>query len=377
MEFDPTEDISFPQGTETITITFHGQNPITKHPILISYHLKVPADYVRVKFLKTRDPRGRHPRQRNSQCTSLANTSSSLARLNNITLGALFSDLRYDVSYQQVEHIRIEPASTGSSESALITPTAALPSATTSANLTESIGSAPLRVSNAACDKPDGIAASDQNAQSLQCKPRGETRAKRHPKNFGGGSTVSVVIPSTPSVPKSTYPRTRSQSRNPHSDASPCCFNDVSQSGLSCSSNRNSDRPSSPPPSPPSSHIHKDSSIYDACPVCKEPGELFRIKGQGFVWCDKHCNQIPVLRSSDSKDSDVRRSRDDQRIPEKLVPKSKAPAVTTATTQSSSGKRLKGRGNGKTSKKRDCSPVESKRKRRHVTPDEDSSSEST
>ena len=74
MEFDQTEDVAFPPGTETITIAFHGHDRITKHPILISYHLKVPADYSRLQFLKAKSKRARLPRQRNLQHPSLPNT---------------------------------------------------------------------------------------------------------------------------------------------------------------------------------------------------------------------------------------------------------------------------------------------------------------
>ncbi|MCJ1392127.1 hypothetical protein MMC18_004994 [Xylographa bjoerkii] len=379
MEFDPTEDIFFPPGTETITIAFHGQNPITKHPILISYHLKVPADYVRLQFLKTRDSRGRHPRQRNLQYPSVANTSSPLGRLNNITLGALFSELRYNLSYQQVEHIRIEPASTASSKAAVTAPTARLLSAATSSDLIDSIQSAPTHVNNGGSSMIDGVASSVPNPQLPKAKPPPQTLAKEQPHSGNGSSVVSVVIPSTPSAPKSAYPRTRSQSRKPQGDDSSCSSSDVTPSGSSRSANRNPVLHSSPPTSsPPSAHLHKDSPICDACPVCKRPGELFKIKGQGFVWCDKHSNQSPVLRSSISKDADGLNSRDDRtrRTPKKSAFKSKAPVSTTTTTQSSSGKVLKHHDSRKTSKKRDRSPVEFKRKRRHMTPDEDSSFES-
>jgi len=380
MEFDPTEDISFPPGTETITVAFHGQNPITKHPILISYHLKVPTDYVRLQFLKIRDSRGGHPRQRNTQCTSLANSSSPLARLNNITLGSLFCDLRHNISYQQVEHIRIEPASTSSTNTAVTAPAAAPElSATTSPNLANTIRSAPMRVSNAGTRIGDELPISTQVPQLAKAKQSRTKLAKAKLENGNCNSMVSVVIPSTPSAPEPTYPRTRSQSRKPQSDASPCFPNHASPSGTSSSSSRESVLDSSPPSSPPRTHFDKDSSICDACPVCRLPGELFRIKGREFVWCNKHSNQSPVLRSSIGKDADVVRSRDNRhkRTPKNSASKFKALALTTTTTQISSGKSMKEHDGGRTSKKRDCSAVGSKRKRRHVTPDEVSSSEST
>ena len=223
----------------------------------------------------------------------------------------------------------------------------------------------------------DGVAASKQNPQSLQGKQPRETQAKRHSKTINSRSMVSVVIPSTPSAPGSTCSRTWSRLRRPRCDDSPCSSNEVSPSRSSSSSNPVSGRPSSPPSSPPNFHINKEASMRDACPVCKEPGKLFRIKDQGFIWCDKHSRQIPVLRSSGGRDSNVLRSRDDRRTPKKCAPKSKAPALTRITAQSSLGKRMNGQGNGKTSKKRACSPVVSKRKCRHTTPNEDLSSEST
>ena len=270
----------------------------------------------------------------------------------------------------------MEPASTASTATAVIAPTATLPIAPTMLNLTDWRGPVPSQVSNLGSHMPGGVAVSRSDPQLLQGNPPRETHPKRHPKNINSGSMVSVVIPSTPSAPAASYPRTRSQSRRPQGDDNRCSSNDVSPGESSCSSNRNSDSSSSPPSSPSGSCIYKDSLIRDACPVCKKAGELLKIKGQGFVWCDKHSKQIPVLRSSGNKGSDVLRSRDDQKILKNCELKPKAPLVTTIATQTSSGKRLKGHDDRKTSKKRVFSPVESKRKRRHVTPDEDSLSES-
>ena len=298
--------------------------------------------------------------------------------MDNITLGALFSDLQYSVSYQQVEHIGIKPAPQSSSDAATAAPNTRL-STTTSSNLSDSTQAAPITVDNAGSSSIDDLATSLQNAQTAKTKQPRRFPADEYPRNGDGSSFVSVVIPSTPSIPSSTRPRTRSQSRKRRNTEDFYFSNDESPSGSPSSPDQDLALPSSPPSSPPSSQLCKDVTAGEACPVCKKPGELFQLKGQGFVWCDTHFKQTPVARPLASQNPNFLKSRDDhnKKTPKKRSPKSKVPVSVAIVTQLPSNKIPKGHNGGKSSKKRECDLREYKRKRRHVTEEEDSASEST